>query len=916
VFLTSILATKLYLPPMRPSSVARPQLVARLDTVTQRRLTLITAPAGFGKTTALSEWIAQSAHPVAWVSLDDDDNDAHHFWTYVVVALQRLRSGFCEATLNLLQAPQSPPITSILPTFINELAEFSGHFALVLDDYHVITTQVIHASVAFLLEHLPPTAHLIITSRIDPIDLPIAKLRARNHLAELRADDLRFTPNEAAAFLNEAMGLTLSTAEIMALESRTEGWIAGLQLAALSLQGRADASKFVQTFSGSNRHVLSYLVDEVLNRRPEGTLDFLLQTSILDQLSASLCNAITDRSDSQQLLEKLEQANLFIIPLDDVGQWYRYHHLFAEMLRARLQQHQSKDLTTLHRRASAWYAAHHQLDHAMHHALASNDRDFTATLVEEHATTLMLQSQLMQLRTWVAQLPSDLIQTRPRLLLAQGWVLALVGQLADADELLEATPLQSTTLSAEIAGEMALLRAVIAGFRSDPIALTWAQQALRLLPTKRNDLRVTALNEIGLAHMRAGELVNAERTLQDAAQRAHAADIRFIAVDALATVRIIQVRRGQLLQSVQTCQQALSMVTHWASNDPLDISPTLLGGIPPATGMIYIGLGEVLVEWNDLSAANEALTEGIRLLQATIEKLPLARGYCALARVQQAQGDWDSALASFAQGEAWFVQMQILEAPALAWLIAQRTRLWLQQGNLSAAEDWATHTMSSVDIELSFVQSLTRARICISQARQSGNFVPLHDAKRLLTTVIDAAKSGEWKGYVIEGLLLYALAQHAEHDLASAVNTFEQALTLAEPCGYIRLFVEEGEPARFLLEQRPPSKDTTRLLSYVRKLLANFDDKSSLSIESATGAKHPAQDSPPKPQTFAEPLSDREREVLHLMAAGLSNHEIATKLIISTSTVKTHVNRIFSKLGAQSRTQAIVRARELGWLNS
>ena len=901
-----LLQTKLYAPMPRLHLVRRERLVDRLLSQGKRPLTLIAAPAGFGKTTLVSEWIVQDDQKVAWLSLDNDDNDPARFLTYLIAALQTCQAAMGETALTALAAPQAPPAKALLTLLINELGTLAAPLTLVLDDYHVITAQPIHEALTFLIDHLPPHLRLIITTRVDP-PLPLARWRVRNQLADVRADDLRFTPLETATFLNDVMGLTLSAAEITALETRTEGWIAGLQLAALSMQGRADVSGFIQAFSGSNRHVLSYLVEEVLNQRPEGTLDFLLQTSILDRLTAPLCNAVTGRSDSQPLLEKLEQANLFLIPLDDEGRWYRYHHLFAEVLRTRLQQSQPEALPMLHRRASTWFAAHYQLDRAMHHALASTDLDLAATLVEEHATTLMLQSQLVQLRNWVVQLPDDLIQTRPRLLLAQGWVLALVGQLPEAEKLLTSAPLQSLTLPADVAGELALLRAVIAGFQSDPTALTWAQQALALLPLSREDLRVTALNEIGLAYMRADELASAQHTLLEAAQRAEAEDIRFIAVDALTTIRIIQARRGQLLLSVQTCQQALAMVTRWASRDRL--------GAPPATGMIYVGLGEVLVEWNDLTRANEALDEGLRLLQATIEKFPLARGYSALARVQQAHGDWDGALTSFAQGEAWFVQMQIPDAPALAWLVAQRARLWLRQGNLSAVVDWAAQCADRGDIELSFVQNITRVRLWLAQTRQSGSLVLLDDATKILTAVLSAAEVGEWTGYVIESRLLQALILHAQNDAVGAALALEQGLTLAEPGGYIRLFIDEGEPLRFLISHRPSTEQNTKLSIYVNKLLAGFDNAQSTVDESVIVAESSIQNLQPKLQNTLEPLSDREREVLQWVAAGLSNSEIAAKLIISTSTVKTHINHLFGKLGAQSRTQAVVRARELGLLN-
>ncbi|MCK6629718.1 MAG: hypothetical protein L6R45_31650 [Anaerolineae bacterium] len=526
-----LLTTKLYIPRQRATQrlVARPHLVARLNKALDDRLTLISAPAGFGKTTLLSEWISHSHHCVAWVSLDAGDNDSIRFWTYGIAALQMLQPDLGQSALTLLQAPQSPALELILTNLLNDITTFPDNFTLVLDDYHVIENPSLHNNLTYLLDHLPPNMHLILTSRADP-PLSLARLRARRQLTEIRAADLRFTPEEAAAFLNEVMDLNLSAENIAALEKRTEGWIAGLQLAALSTQGREDVSSFIRAFSGSHRHVLSYLVEEVLNQCPAGILDFLLQTSILDRLSAPLCNAVTGRSDSHQMLEKIEAANLFLIPLDDVGQWYRYHHLFAEVLQSRLQQTQPDLRPALHHRASEWHEQSGYLAEAIHHALAAQAFDRVATLVEQIAPAMIQHSEFARLLIWLQTLPEEEVQARPLLTLYHVWVLYISGQINQAAARLEAVEAMLETDEAkrtpEVQGLIAAVQARLLRDAGDLVAvIALSRQALAHLPEQDTLLGARIILNLAIAHYLQGELGPASQLLTETITTGHTAQL-------------------------------------------------------------------------------------------------------------------------------------------------------------------------------------------------------------------------------------------------------------------------------------------------------------------------------------------------------------------------------------------------------
>ena len=634
-----LLTTKFHVPRPHAPLVHRPHLIERLKPAAEHPLTLIAAPAGFGKTTLLSAWFEHAALTAAWVSLDPADNDLTRFWSYALTALDKAFPGCGATALSLLQSPQPPAMEVILTTVINSLTALPQEMVLVWDDYHLITALAIHTSVTFLLEHLPPRLHLIITARADP-PLPLARLRARGQLIELRAADLRFLPEEAAAFLTQLSGLTLSAEEIAALESRTEGWIAGLQLAALSLHGRTDIAGFIKTFTGSHRHVVDYLVEEVLAHQPEPVQTLLLQTAMLERMTGSLCEAVTGNAEGQAMLERLEQANLFLLPLDDERQWYRYHHLFADMLQQRMQTRMPDLVPELHRRASTWYEQHGLQAEAVGHALSAFDFERAAHLIEQVATVLMWKrGELSTLLGWLEVLPEQVKHGHPRLLLDHAWVLLWSGQVIALElhllvaerALADSTGSQPPGLQRQtMQGELAAIRAELARQRGDVSgAIELAQQALASLPEDAQWLRGVVTGLLGGAYRLRGDVVAASRAYTETIRASQASDNIPVALIAMGQLAQLQAMQGQLHQAAETYQEALDLASRW--------SVTTL----PALGVAHVSMGEVLREWNDLDGAERLLLQGIEYCQQRGGLAECALDGClSLARVFQARGRW------------------------------------------------------------------------------------------------------------------------------------------------------------------------------------------------------------------------------------------------------------------------------------
>ncbi len=910
-----LLATKLYVPLPRANLVPRARLVERLQAGLTGKLTLIAAPAGFGKTTLVSAWRttpAGSAMPVAWVSLDAGDNDVPRFWSYVIAALETIYPEVGTAALALLRSPQPPPMESILTPLLNAISATPTAMALVLDDYHQIDTSAIHAALAFLLDHLPPHLHVIMTTRVDP-PLPLTRLRARGDLTELRAADLRFTSDEAAAFLTAVMDLPLTSDEVAALEARTEGWVAGLQFAALAMRDRTDLASFIAAFTGSNRFVVDYLAEEVLDRLPHHLQTFVLQTSILDRLCGPLCDAVilsaapethvpppsAQGSYSQALLEQLEHANVFLMVLDDERRWYRYHHLFAEVVHQRLINGVTAEMvTTLHRRASAWHVQASLIDEAIHHALAARDVERAGVLIEEMAQSWLGRGEVVTLRGWLHALPHTLLLSRPRLCLAYAWVLSFSGKIdamaawvheaeralrcSTADDHGDSSGIETDSLL----GEVAALHAMIALSRDDFLrAIDLCQQALSRISQDNVLVRSLITLNLGHAYLHSHNTVAASQVYAAASDLGQAAGHLLLTLQALTNLTTVYWLSGQLREAWRTSWRALQLGT---SRD---------GQYLPVAALPQLWLGWLQYEWNDLDSATRYLTEAIELgRQAGNETITL-RASIFLARVRQAQGDANGAHALIQQAR------QLNHASTSDWVAAIEARLWLADGQIAAAAGWARDARVSPDDEpnewLEF-EHVTLVRVLLAQHKPDA-------AVRLLDRMLLVAEANTRTGRVIEILILRALALHAQRDVINALIALERALMLAAPESYIRIFVDEGAPMGVLLREAHAHGITPE---YVAKLLAAFgkDAGGRMKDEVTSAPVHPSSFIP---QPLLEPLTDRELEVLRLMAAGRSNTEIAHALVVAVSTIKTHVNRIFGKLGVTSRTQAVARAREL-----
>ena len=900
-----LLATKLHVPRPPLQLVRRPHLVEQLRQAMERQLTLIAAPAGFGKTTLLSAWLQDAPMPPAWVSLDSGDDDPTRFWSYTLAALDAVHSGFGAIGLSLLQSPQPPPLEILLTSVINHLATLPGDLALVFDDYHVITAHPIHSSLAFLLDHLPAHLHLVIATRADP-PLPLARLRAKGQLVEIRSTDLRFSREEATSFLSQTSGVEFSTEDIATLETRTEGWIAGLQLAALSLQGRQDISHFMQAFTGTHRFVVDYLTQEVLARQPAEVQSFLLQTAILERLCGPLCEAVTGESGGQAMLERLEEANLFLLPLDDERRWYRYHQLFAEMLRQRVQRVQPEQVARLHQRASAWYAQHELIREAVHHSLAASDFAQAAHLIEQAFNSLVRRGEIATLQRWAAALPDELVRSNIELSVLQGWLLFVSGKHDEAllhlenierafgitpaaDELPEPQTMPRGTASqAEIKGRIAAIRASIAVTRGDlPRTIALSRLALAYLPHE-NISRAYAAWYLGRAYWLSGDVSAASIALAEASRVSWEVDHLYSVFMVTHDLVHVQALQGHLRQADQTYRQALQLAME-------------RGGDLPAMGPAYVGRGNLEYEWNHLDTATSLLQEGIKLCERTGNGRAILQASITLAFIKQARGDTGGASATMQQ-VVQISERRHLSQHRNAQVEAFRAWLSLKQGDEAAVSRWLQHCGLSLDQEISHLREreyLTLVRVLITRRR-------LDEANQWLATLLRLAEAQGRAGSAIEILMLQAEALHASGEAKQALEQLSRALTLAEPEGYTRLFVDEGIPVAHMLAQlrrRPPTGQpgSTHYREHLLSLLDGTPDE---------GAPHPAT---LQPETYplVEPLSERELEVLRLIVAGCSNREIADRLVIALSTVKWYVNAIYGKLQVESRTKAIARAREL-----
>jgi ATP/maltotriose-dependent transcriptional regulator MalT len=892
-----LVATKLRVPAPRSGLIGRAGLIERLERGAGSRLVLVSAPAGFGKTSLLTQWleaVADHGQVVAWLALDESDNRPASFWPHLVAAIGAAVPGFGAGVLPLLESGGSPT-DGMLAFLVNELDALSDELWLVLDDYHLIDDPGIHAGVSYLLEHLPAQAHLLITTRADP-PLPLARLRARGDLVEIRAVDLRFTPEEASTYLNDVMGLELRPDDIGALEARTEGWIAALQLAALSMQGRDDVAGFIAGFTGNDRFIVDYLVEEVLARQPEPVRSFLLRTSILDQLSGPLCDTVTGDGGSRTMLERLDRANLFVVALDDRREWYRYHRLFADVLRAHLEEEHSDQIPDLHHRASEWYEQHGERPEAIRHALAGGDVERTAALVEAALPEMRQARQEMQLRAWVDPLPDEVVRRRPVLSVTLAGALLAGGELAGVEDRLDHAERRMNASQGSAAGDeeelrrvpghIAMYRTALAQVRGDvPATVAQAQRALEVALDDDHVVRAGAAGFLGIAFWTGGELDAAHRAWSECVTGLERAGHVSDALGATLALGDICMVQGRLSDALRAYEHGLALVP--------EQSRALVRGAAD----MYAAMSEVFRERNDLEGARRLLLESQELGEHAAMPQHPYRWRVAMARLRQAEGDHAQALALLDEAERLYAGDFFPDVRPRA---ALRARVWITMGDPRQARGWAREAGLSPRDELSYLREfehITLARLLLAAAKAGDDEKQSRAQVRgLLGRLHDAAETGARTGSLIEILILEAIAAAGGGDSASALAALEQALTAAEPEGYVRLFVDEG-PAMTVLLRDAYRRGITP--GYVSGLLAG---------------REPPTARPDGTQRLLEPLSDREMEVLRLLASELSGPDIASHLYVSVNTLRTHTKHIFSKLDVNTRRAAVRRATELGLL--
>lgn len=864
-----ILSTKLYIPHSRPDLVRRSHLIDHLNLGLHGKLALVSAPAGFGKTTLVTEWLASIERPAVWLSLDENDSDPVRFLTYIVSAFQTLAPQVGTGILNLLESPQPPSIDSLLPTLLNDLTTISDDFVLVLDDYHSLDSQEIDAALAFLIDKQPPQMYLVIITRADP-RLPLARLRARGQLTELRAVDLRFTADEAAEFLNQAMGLSLSVEDVAALETRTEGWIAGLQLAALSLKGQQNTHQFIQSFTGSHHFVLDYLIDEVLNDQPPHVHDFLLKTSILDRICAPLCDAVLQDSEhtAADMLEYIRQANLFLVPLDNERRWYRYHHLFGDLLRKQLGQSGDIEVNDLHIRASTWYEANGLDVEAFQHATEANDIDRAIRLIEAQDTPLYLRGFAHLVLNWLKWLPIDTLDSRPILWVMYGWLLWITHQSPQVESKLQHAANTAKVLppgieTNTILGRVAAMRAMLAANEYQTgVMIAQAELALELLPEGQDYVQLEVKRTLASAHHIRGNRPEAIQAYKETIAICEATNNVFTNILATTGLGIVHAMDMRLGLAESDFHRVLELVSQ---------------PVQPIACEASLGLARLHYEWNDLDKAEHFCEQAIHLGQKIDGIDTAAAGQVLLAWLMLARGNAPAADRALAEVAKIARQRQfIIQIPRIA---ALQIRICLQHNDLETAYS----LLQEHELPLS------QARIALSQGKTT-------EALAVLTTYHQQMEEKSWRDEILKTMVLQAVANYQSRDTQAGITAISEALELSEPERCIRIFLDEGEPMMKLLSD---ALARGIMPEFVRRIMTAFH----------TQHKSPQTRSM---QPLVEPLSERELEILALIAEGLSNREVGERLYLALSTVKGHNRNIFDKLQVKRRTEAVARARELG----
>ena len=898
-----IISPKLQIPPSRLQLVPRERLLERLNAGIHRKLSLISAPAGYGKTTLLSEWAARCEWRLAWVTLAEGDNDPERFLAYLVSAVQTADARL--ANLDGILGPrfslQPMSLEAMLAVLVNELSSVGERLVIVLDDFHVIENEEIFGFLNALLDNLPPNIHLVIATRADP-PLRLARLRSKDQLYEITEKDLRFTPQETEDFLVDVMGLSLTTDQVAELEKRTEGWVTGLQLVGLSLKDREQPNELIEALDGTHRYILDYLVEEVFSDLPAWLQSFLLQVSILERLAPGLCDfLVRERIDeasagvrSKEILEFMDASNLFVVPLDNQRQWYRFHPLFAEFLQDRLERQEAYDLASLHRRAAAWYAEHGLLPEAVQHSFAAGDADQAANLIEAQCKELIGRGELTTLMRWIEALPEEVIKARPQLGLARAWAMIMRQPLAFRDtadqhialiaEGLGITPQELLSALAEadpdglrraLLGEFAMLQAFVGREASADQAIILFKAALKALPENEQLLRGFTLAGLASTYARAGSIKLAEEAFAQGAQISLAINSTFGYVACTDWQATMQAEQGQMKLAAANYRQAIQMLT------------SRVQGPLPLSGHVYVGLASVLLEWNELDSALQNVNLGLRIGVQVSDVDALLGGYVVQARTLLALGKIAEAQVAIQNSEQQARNVKSLDC--LHEAQANRANLALATGDVEEAQGWAKARgllggdLSKLDQPLQEVEYLSFARLL----QATGKYAV---ALPILNQLLEAQEQMGRRRAAIEVLTLQSLCKRSLGRMDEAVRTLARALLLAEPEGFVRVFIQEGPPMAALLRTAGTQGHSPE---YARRLLEIFGEA-------------------PSPQeAVLEPLSERELEVLRLMADGLTNAEIAAELVIAHSTVKTHVNRIYAKLGVTTRTQAVSRGRQL-----